>query len=310
MPKWCVYSATLLATLLIWSPLLRAQTAAATKGDAADLPKWNNSPPPRQAYVGKKSAPAPRRDLSGIWNGAAEGGVQGKGVHEHSALLPDHPQDEIGERPDESGVSRPLPYTPAGLAALKANKPGVGVRAVSPGLVNDPVDFCDPQGFPRMDLYEFRVVEITQSKNQMILLYQFYDNWRVIWTDGRALPDPKKAEPRWNGYSVGKWVDDYTFVADTVGMNEKTWLDNAGRPHSGDLRAQERFHRVDYDTLELTVTIDDPKFYSQPWQALDKFVLHRLPDDYDVQEFFCSASETADYDKFIANPASVEAPQK
>jgi hypothetical protein len=105
-------------------------------------------------------------------------------------------------------------------------------------------------------------------------------------------------------------VDDYTFVVDTVGMNEKTWLDNAGRPHSGDLTVQERFHRVDYDTLELTVTINDPKFYSQAWQALNKFVLHRLPDDFDIQEFFCAPSETADYNKLIGNPASVETPQK
>ena len=184
------------------------------------------------------------------------------------------------------------------------------MRAVGPGLVNDPVDFCDPQGFPRMELFEFRVVEITQNKNQVMLLYQFYDNWRVIWTDGRVLPDPKEAEPRWNGYSVGKWADDYTFVVDTVGMNEKTWLDNAGRPHSADLTVQERFHRVDYDTLELTLMINDPKFYSQPWQALNKFVLHRLPDDYDVQEFFCAPSETADYNELIGNPASVQTPQK
>jgi hypothetical protein len=302
--------AAILLTALLSSPLVvRAQNAPGTT-EEANQGKWNNGPPPKKAYVGKKSAPAPRRDLSGIWNAAAEGGVQAKGVLEHPALLPDHPQDDLGEQPDESKVPRPLPYTPAGLAALKSHKPGVGVRAVGPGLVNDPVDFCDPQGFPRMELFEFRVVEITQNKNQVMLLYQFYDNWRVIWTDGRTLPDPQEAEPRWNGYSVGKWVDDYTFVADTVGMNEKTWLDNAGRPHSSELRVQERFHRVDSNTLELTVTISDPKFYSQPWQALDKFVLHRLPADYDVQEFFCAPSETADYNKLIGDPASVEAPKK
>jgi hypothetical protein len=309
MSKRGILSAILTA-LLSLSPTLRAQTAAATTGGQGNQQKWNDSPPPKQAYVGKKSAPAPRRDLSGIWDGGAEGGIQPKGVLEHPALMPGHPQDEIGEQPDESKISRPLSYTPAGLAALKANKPGVGVRAVGPGVVNDPVDFCDPQGFPRMELFEFRVVEITQSKNQIMLLHQFNDNWRIIWTDGRALPDPHDAEARWNGYSVGKWVDDYTFVADTVGMNEKTWLDNAGRPHSSDLKVQERFRRLDHDTLEVTVTLNDPKFYSQPWQALDKFILHRLPDDYDIQEFFCVPSETEDYNKLIGNPTSVEAPQK
>jgi hypothetical protein len=309
MPKPGTLSVVLLIGLLRLQ-LLCGQNAPGTTEEKAAPKSWNNGPLPKRAYVGKKSTPAPRRDLSGIWNAAAEGGVQAKGVLEHPALLPDHPQDDLGGQPDESQIPKPLPYTPAGLAALKAHKPGVGVRAVGPGLVNDPVDFCDPQGFPRMELFEFRVLEIAQTKSQILLLYQFYDNWRVVWADGRALPDPKQAEPRWNGYSVGKWVDDYTFVVDTIGMNEKTWLDNAGRPHSSDLQVQEIFHRVDYDTLELTVTISDPKFYSQPWQALKKFVLHRLPDDYDVQEFFCAPSETADYNKLIGDPASIETPQK
>lgn len=309
MPKRCLFSAILLIALLSLPGLLQAQNAPGTTEERAKPQSWNNGPPPKKVYAGKESAPAPPRDLSGIWNAAAEGGVQAKGVLEHPALLPDHPQDDLGEQPDESKIPRPLPFTPLGLAALKANKPGVGVRAVGPGLVNDPVDSCDPQGFPRMELFEFRVLEIAQNKKQMLFLYQFYDNWRVIWTDGRALPDPKDAEPRWNGYSVGKWVDDSTFVVDTLGMNEKTWLDNAGRPHSGEMAVQERFQRVNYDTLELTVTINDPKFYSQPWKALDKFVLHRLPDDYDIQEFFCAPSETADYNKLIGDPASVATPK-
>ena len=81
---------------------------------------------------------------------------------------------------------------------------------------------------------------------------------------GNFQTDP---EPRWYGYSVGKWVDDYTFVVQTVGMSDKTWLDNAGRPHSSELKVEERFHRVDQDHLELTVTIDDPKMYTKPWLA-------------------------------------------
>jgi len=188
--------------------------------------------------------------------------VQAKGALEHVAMYPEHPGDDLSAEPDDSKIPHPLPYTPAGLAALKANKPGVGVRAVGPALQNDPVDYCDPQGFPRMELYELRVIEIAQTKNQVLYLDEFYDNWRAIWTDGRALPDAHEAEPRWNGYSTGRWVDDYTFVADSVGMKESTWLDNAGRPHSSDLRVEETFHRVDYDTLELSVKIDDPKIYA------------------------------------------------
>ena len=77
-----------------------------------------------------------------------------------------------------------------------------------------------------MDLNEFRTIEITQTADQVIVLNQFYRTWRTIWTDGRELPT--NPEPRWNGYSVGKWVDDYTFVVQTVGMSDKTWIDNHG----------------------------------------------------------------------------------
>ena len=120
-----------------------------------------------------------------------------------------------GEGADEKNVARPLPYTAAGLAALQANKPTAGVRAVRSGLQNDPVDICDPVGFPRLALSQFRVADFEQTANQVIVVYQSSYTWRVIWTDGRALP--KDPEPRWNGYSVGRWVDDYTFVVQTVG---------------------------------------------------------------------------------------------
>jgi hypothetical protein len=266
--------------------------------------KWNNAPPPKSSYSNDKGAPAPRRDLSGIWDGSAEGGTQAKGPKEYPALLPDHPQDEIGGQPDESNILKQLPYTPAGLAALKTHKPGVGVRAVGPGLVNDPVDFCNPVGYPRMQFFEFRVIEIAQMSNRMLYLNQFHNAWRVIWTDGRALPHLEDVSPRWNGYSVGKWTDDYTFEAETVGMNESTWLDNPGRPHSDALRVKEIFHRVSRDRMELTVTVTDSKMYTRPWNALDKFVLHRLPDDYDVEEFICAPAEVTDYNNSLATPVS------
>jgi hypothetical protein len=125
---------------------------------------------------------------------------------------------------------------------------------------------------------------------------------RVIWTDGRELPrDP---EPRWFGYSVGKWVDDYTLVVQTAGIDERSWLDLVGRPHSGDLRVEERFHRVDHDHLEWTVRIDDPKMYAKVWVALDKFPMKLLPADFDVREMICSPSENEKYNKLIANPVS------
>src|SRR6266566_4091622 len=71
-----------------------------------------------------------------------------------------------------------------------------------------------------------------------------------------------------------------------------------------DMRLAERWHRVNSDTLELTVTINDPKFYTQPWKGLDRFVLHRLPDGYDISEFICSATETAEYNRLVGKPVA------
>ncbi len=110
-----------------------------------------------------------------------------------------------------------------------------------------------------------------------------------------------QSSPRY-GYSIGKWVDDATLVVDTVGTDERTWIDNSGRPHSDELRVEERFHRVNHDLLELTVTITDPKIYTKPWLALDKFPMKLQPADFDIREMICSPSELADYLKTVGNP--------
>jgi len=198
-----------------------------------------------------------------------------------------------------------VPYTALGKEARMKNKPGTGMRQFPVAEVNDPVDYCDPAGMPRSDLFELRTLEILQKSDQVVILNQNNDAWRLIWTDGRPLPEDPA--PRWNGYAVGKWADDYTFVANYIGMDARTWLDNVGRPHSDALKVEERWHRVNSDTLELTVTIDDPKLYTQPWKAMDKFVLHRLPDNYDMSERICSATETAEYNKLVGKPVDPSA---
>lgn len=278
---------------LTLSPALRAQNT-----------KWNSVPPPKKAYVGKPpSGLAPRRDISGTWDaGGMQEALGTSGAEEHPALFPGRKGAE-GGRSDETGIEHPLPYTPAGLAALKMNHPsGPGVRQVHAALSNDPADKCDPLGFPYMELWEFRTVKLVQTPTQVIYVQPFYGNYRIIWTDGRELPtDP---EPRWNGYSVGKWADDYTFVVTTTGLNPKSWIDHAGRPHSDELKVTEEFHRLDRDTMELTMTIDDPKMYTQPWKALDRLPLHLQPADFDIQELLCSPSEMADYNQQIGAPAT------
>ena len=298
--RLAVSAVTLIAGLML-SPWLNAQSAPPKVAGDVAKPEWNSVPPTKPEYAGKKSFPAPKRDISGVWDAAeADGGRQPSGALEHPALLKPRGQGIEGGRPDETGIMRPLQFTDAGLEALKANRPsGPSVRQVPAALANDPGDQCDPLGFPRIELYELRTIELAQTKNQVIYLNQFYGNFRVIWTDGRGLP--KDPDPRWMGYSVGKWVDDYTFVVETVGLNTRTWLDHAGRPHSDQLRVEETFHRVDRDNMELTVTIVDPVMYKEPWQGLKNFPLHLQPANYDMPELLCSPVDMAEYNKQVGS---------
>jgi hypothetical protein len=127
------------------------------------------------------------------------------------------------------------------------------------------------------------------------------NKWRVIRTDMTALP-AEFDEPRFHGYSVGRWADDFTFVVQTGGIDERTWIDAAGRPHSEQLVVEERYRRVDRDHLQLTLTITDPVMYTEPWKALDMSLRLQSP-GFDIREMECVPSETAEYNKLVARPA-------
>ena len=302
MSKGLVVSLLAVMATVMFAASLRAQDD-----------KWNKVPPGQSAYKGKKpEGTPPKRDLTGIWD-AIQNRLGGfSGAMEHQALYPPGTPGGNGSQgghEDETGIANPLPYTPAGLEALKRNKPsGPGVRQVDSVLTNDPAGLCDPLGFPYMFTWELRTLDVMQTPKHMIMLSFFYGNYRVIWTDGRQ--PPKDADPRYNGYSVGKWVDDYTFVVQTTGMHPKTWLDHAGRPHSDQLVVEETYHRISRDTLELTVKITDPVMYTEPWLALNKIDMHLLPDDFDVPELLCSPSEFADYNKEVGSPVLREPSQR
>ena len=285
--------------VLLFSPFMCSQTPQPQSGavkvqEAApaapvfvDVDDWGQ--PITAPMKGQKSAPAPRHDISGIWDPGIDP-IQVIGVLGASAM------------PEDGKPEHELPYTPLGREALNHTKPTSGARSVLPAETNDPVVYCDPQGMPREDLYELRTTQIFQTPLRVVMLYQFGKIWRVVWTDGRDLP--KDPESRWFGYSVGKWEDDYTFVVQTSGIDERTWVDRAGRPHSGDLRVEERFHRVDHDHLELTVKINDPKMYTKPWVAVDRVRFELQASNFDVREMICSPSEFAEYNKLIGTPAS------
>ena len=106
--------------------------------------------------------------------------------------------------------------------------------------------------------------KIIRTPAVTVILFEAYNHYRQIFTDGRPLPaDP---QPSWLGYSVGKWEGD-AFVVDTIGLNDQTWLDDGGHPHSDAYHAIERFYRRDFGHMELEITIDDPKAYTRPWKV-------------------------------------------
>ena len=236
------------------------------------------------------SDPAPIRDLTGVWEPTPgfRDGVFSSGPREY---------------PADGKPEHELPFTPFGLKTWKEHKPGQGAYAVPVAEDNDPFQICDPIGFPRIELFNLRAIRFFQTKSQVAIIYQNDQVWRTIWMDGRILPK-EILEPRWYGYSVGKWTDDYTFVVETVGLDERTWIDNVGRPHSDELKVTETWHRVNHDILELTLTIDDPKMYTKPWTALSNFRMRLQPDWFDIHEMVCSASEAQQYRQVIADQAA------
>ena len=298
MQKSSVARMVVLATFLSPAILVRAQTASPSRTDQSDqkapvdpeelaqhVDGWSRVVPP--AVPGEKAAAAPIHDISGTWEAAAgwRNGLQPQGSFNY-----------------QLGGKNLVPFTPLGERMWKANKYGNGPDSVPLTDVNDPFAMCDPVGFPRVVLHNLRSMEFLQSAQKVTVVYENDQVWRTIWTDGRDFP--KISEPRWFGYSIGKWEDDTTLVVETTGLDARTWIDNVGRPHTKDLRVEERFHRVSHDILELTVTIIDPQIYTKPWNALDKYPLRLLPESFDIRESICSESEAAQYAKEVTEEAA------
>jgi len=229
--------------------------------------------------------PAPKRDFSGAWVG---------------------PQDR---------VLGPFPaMTPAGEALFKMNKPYVGFEPLDGKEIppsNDPFTTCDPLGFPR-NLLAHAVswrggMLFGSAPNRMIVNYEQQRVWREIWMDGRELPKKVDAvgapESTYYGYSVGHWDGDYTLVIDTTGVDERPWLDEDGHPRSSSAHIQERYTRLDQYNMQLTVTVDDPKFYTKPFQFL-KANFYWMKDQA-FAETFCIPSEGLTYRDTLSRPSGI-----
>jgi hypothetical protein len=123
---------------------------------------------------------------------------------------------------------------------------------------------CLPPGVPRISLMA-RPFAIVQTPDRILFVYEGGAHvWRQVWVDGRA--HPKDPNPNWLGDSIGHW-DDETLVVDSVGFNDRTWLDDAGHPHSDRLHVIEKYSRTSPGTMKYEVVIDDPGAYTRSWSA-------------------------------------------
>jgi hypothetical protein len=268
MKKYLLASVVVVMAALVPPSLALAQDTPTTRPGQVD-----QRPPSvyqKMADAGP-GGPAPVHDLNGFWNGPLE--------------------PKFGDMPS---------LTPLGQSKFKLNVPDP-FSANS----NDPWRTCDPFGFPRSATNETRGIAFAQMPQGIAIMTQYQKIWRMVWMDGRELPKNvgTKGGPssRWYGYSVGHWDGDNTLVVETTGVDDKTWIDRRGYPHSVAMHVEERYTRVDRNDLELTVTVDDPKMYTKPFVSVTnkfKFTPQQLED-----EQLCVPSEAIDYLNTIAIPA-------
>ena len=170
-------------------------------------------------------------------------------------------------RNDHSLGTPAPPLTPAGVAA----KAGRITDRSGATNGNAPWYTCNPMGFPRL-LNDDEPMELVMLPNRVLQVFQWEHRVRLLWTDGRSLPSGENLEnlgPAWYGHSVGRWQGN-TFVVNTVGLDERAWLDNEGNPKSFHARIEETWRRVDSNTLELQLTLHDPEYYTAPYVGSKK----------------------------------------
>jgi len=127
---------------------------------------------------------------------------------------------------------------------------------------------CKPGGVPGFDVLLGGALSILQSPREVTMIFSGNSETRHIRLNASHSANPK---PSWYGESVGHYEGD-TLVVDTIGLNDKTFLDNYRTPHTEKLHVTERWRLIENGAkLEIMLTIDDPDTFNQPWQALRQY---------------------------------------
>jgi hypothetical protein len=223
---------------------------AAARPPSAPTPRWPDGHPMLSAPPGQ----------IGYWN-VGTGSLTGKNGNNLPTNL------EIDE----------VPFQPWAKALYEARRASQSK--------NDPHVRCMAPGGPRQFHTPFGLLiyEIPEARRVLVLSGGGPRTWRVIYMDGRPHPTGDDLNPSYLGHSVGHWEGD-VLVVDTVGFNEKFWMNRAGLPHTDALHLTERISRPDFNTLRYEATIDDPKAYTRPWPG--GWTIAWTPGQ-DFEEYFC-----------------------
>ena len=274
--RW-IGSMVALAAGLVLSPATPAQTGPQSGAAKAQPEKAGAFDP---------------HDLSGIWNIARRRQLA---ISDHRPPLTPWGQDKFSK------------------VRMSWTNDALGIKAYPEKDWNDPLFQCDPAGYPRVMQQIFgELMRFVQTRDEIIEFFEWDHTWRDIWTDGRKLQDDP--EPRYYGFSVGRWEGD-TFVVESNGFDERTWLDPYGDIHSDQMRLKETFRRVDRDHLEWTLTADDPKAYTQPWGPSEKRIFNLVPksprsETQELREDFCVWSDSAGFFKGVDTLGLGDAPAR
>ena len=190
--------------------------------------------------------------------------------------LESKPIPQLDGHPDLSGVYiAGFDIRPTGPVELK---PGAEKYRVGEDYGGDLGEHCLPPGIPGASEQPYPL-QIVETPNQVVILYEAYHLFRVIPTDGR--PHPKDMDPTWMGNSVGHWEGD-TLVVDVSGFNDKTAVDIYR--HTTAYHVVERYKRIRYDEIQYSATISDPNVFAKPW--VDEGIMY-LHSEWQIQEYIC-----------------------
>jgi hypothetical protein len=249
------------------------------------------------------NAPAPRTpdgrpDFSGNWERSGGGGGRGAGAGAAAAGAAT-PAGQVQAPPLatfwNAGANVPggLPFQPW-AAALREQR-------MADGMKDNPDAWCLPMGFLQFHLHP-QPRRMVQAPDLLMIVYEANYGLRNIFLDGRELPPQGEPQPWWYGYSVGRWEGDELVVTTNnlrgapASAEEATplstirdgWLDVQGSPYTEAAVITERFRRPNFGTLEIDVTVDDPKAYTRPFTLR---VNQRIMVDEELIEFVCNENE-------------------